>query len=104
MTSISKKENIINEKIKKTEPKFDCEYLDWWSKYYASIKNEENELVQNEFQVNDSDAKQTEVDSKKQRRLSISILKNFTNKAKKPKLVKEEDMVEIFKLFSFFKY
>lgn len=96
MTSISKKVNIVKEKIIKPDPEFDCEYLDWWSKYYASTKIEDSDLTSNEFTLNNSDITETQVDDKKQRRLSLSSLKNFTSKAKKLKLAKEEDMVEFF--------
>lgn len=101
MTSISKKTNIVKEKSSKSEPDFDCEYLDWWSKYYASFKEEENCIATDELNMaQEKQIKEMADAPKKHRRVSITSIKNLTKRAKMRKLsLMEEKTVKNYKFF-----
>lgn len=68
----------------RSEPEFDCEYLDWWSKYYASTKDEDNDVTTDGSKnSNQVDTLESNFVSKKNATVS---LKNLTSKIKKRKL------------------
>ncbi|CAF0876645.1 unnamed protein product [Brachionus calyciflorus] len=94
VTTTSNNTNIVKQKDSKSDPDLDIEYLDWWSKYYASINPDEVEKIDKEADIETKNDSNDDLpikildEPKKIRKIKRIPLKKLRKKASKSKKLK----------------